>query len=162
MIKFVEFIDKKKREAKKQLKIIEKILLKNGFKVKDHLDEDNSFIFVYNPEKSTFFEGIRIYKIGDQIAFRVQKEEKTEPFGTAYPMSIEDMFTDLISDYQPEKAGHKIIEAVANEVRSFFKKSALAEKEIRDKEFERDPYGKVVIRSSDFGMDYSNLTYSGS
>jgi hypothetical protein len=49
--------------------------------------------------------------------------------------------------------------AVTTEVKKFFQKSSEAEKDLRDKEFDRDPWGKVVVRSSDFGMDYSNLTY---
>ena len=159
MLKFVEFIDKKEREAKKQLKIIEKVLIKDGFKVKEHLDNDDPFLFVFNPEKNTFFDGIRLYKIGNSIAFRVQKEENTEPFGKAYPMDVEEMFTDLVSEYKPEDAGKRIILAIKTEVKKFFEKSAIAEREIRDKEFSRDPWGKVVVRSSDFGMDYSNLTY---
>lgn len=159
MIKFVEFIDKKERETKKQLKIIEKMLLAHDMKVKNHLDDDDPFLFVYNPKKNTFFEGIRIYKIGDQIAFRVQKEEKTEPFGKAYPMDIEEMFTDLITDYKPDDAGRRIMAAVTTEVKKFFEKSSLAERELRDKEFDVNPWSKVVVRSSDYGMDYSNLTY---
>jgi hypothetical protein len=161
MLNFQAFIDKKEREAKKQLKIIEHILTSNGFKVKDHLDDDDPFLFVYNPQKNTFFDGIRVYKIGSNLAFRVQKQEKTEPFGSAYDLPIEDMFTDLITDYKPHEAGKKIIQAVTTEVKKFFTKSSQAEKELRDKEFERtgDPFGKVVVRSSDYGMDYSNLTY---
>ena len=159
MIKFIEFIDKKERETKKQLKIIEKILLANNMQVKNNLNDDDPYLFVYNQKKNTFFEGIRIYKVGDQIAFRVQKEEKTEPFGKAYPMNIEEMFEDLVSDYKPEEAGKRIMAAVTTEVNKFFDRSAIAEKEIRDKDLERDPWGKVVVRSSDYGMDYSNLTY---
>jgi len=159
MIKFVEFLDKKEREAKKQLKIIEKVLLKNGMNVKDHLDDDDPYIFVSNPKKSTFFEGIRIYKVGDQIAFRVQKEEKTEPFGTAYPMNIEEMFEDLISEYKPEEAAKKIMLAVTTEVKKFFERSSLAEKELRDREFDKSGWNKPTINSSNFSVDYSNLTY---
>jgi hypothetical protein len=159
MIKFIEFIDKKERETKKQLKIIEHILLAHEMNVKSHLDDDDPYLFVYNTKKNTFFEGIRIYKVGDQISFRVQKDEKTEPFGRAYPMDIEEMFEDLVTDYKPEEAGRKIMAAVTTEVKKFFDRSAIAEKELRDKEFERDPWGKVVVRSSDYGMDYSNLTY---
>ncbi len=161
MLEFKEFIDKKEREAKKQLKIIEHILATHGFSVKDHLDDDDPFLFVYNPKKNTFFDGIRVYKVGDNLAFRVQKQEKTEPFGKAYGLPIEDMFTDLITDYKPEEAGKKIIAAVTTEVKKFFTKSSEAEKELRDKEFDNtgDPFGKVVVRSSDYGMDYSNMTY---
>jgi hypothetical protein len=158
MIKFKQFIDKKERDAKHQLKIIEHILQKNGFKVNDHLSDDDPYVFVHNPKKDTFFGGIRIYKVGDHIAFRVQREEKTEPFGSAYGMEIEDMFTDLLTDHhKPEEAGKKVMEAVVNEVKRFFEKSAQAEKELRDKEFDQNPFGKVVIRSSDFGIDYSNM-----
>lgn len=159
MIKFVEFIDKKERETKKQLKIIEQILQQHGMDVKNNLQDDDPYLFVYNPQKNTFFDGIRIYKVGDQISFRVQKEEKTEPFGRAYPMNIEEMFEDLITDYKPEEAGKRIMMAVTTEVKKFFDRSAIAERELRDKEFEKDPWGKVVVRSSDYGMDYSNLTY---
>jgi hypothetical protein len=159
MIKFVEFIDKKERETKDQLKIIEQILQQHGLNVKNHLSDDDPYLFVYNPKKNTFFEGVRIYKVGDQISFRVQKEEKTEPFGRAYPMNVEEMFDDLISDYKPEEAGKRIMVAVTTEVNKFFDRSAIAERELRDKEFEKDPWGKVVVRSSDYGMDYSNLTY---
>lgn len=159
MINFIEFIDKKERETKKQLKIIEKILLAHGMTVKNHLHDDDPYLFVYNPKKNTFFEGIRIYKVGDQLSFRVQKEEKTEPFGRAYPMNVEEMFEDLITDYKPDDAGKRIMAAVHTEVVKFFERSAIAERDLRDKEFERDPWGKVVVRSSDYGMDYSNLTY---
>ena len=65
MIKFVEFIDKKERETKKQLKIIEQILQHHGMTVKNNLHDDDPYLFVYNPQKNTFFEGIRIYKVGD-------------------------------------------------------------------------------------------------
>jgi hypothetical protein len=159
MIKFIQFIDRKERESKKQLKIIEHILAKHGMKVKDHLDDDDPFLFVYNPKKNTFFDGIRIYKIGDQIAFRIQKEEKTEPFGKAYGMDIEDMFTDLLTDHHPHKAGERIMQAIITEVKKFFERSSLAEKELREKELDANPWGKVIVRSSDFGMDYSSLSY---
>lgn len=160
-MKFTEFIDKKERDAKKQLKIIEQVLSQQGVKVADHLDDDDPYIFVFNTEKNTFFDGIRIYKIGEHIAFRVQKQEKTEPFGKAYGMDIEEMFTDLMSDYKPEEAGRKIMKALVSEVKKFFEKSAIAEREIRDKEFDNSGSGwnKITINSNDFGMDYSNLTY---
>lgn len=159
-MEFKVFISKEEREAKKQLKIIEQLLSTNGWKVKEYLGDDDPYVFVFNPKKDTFFDGVRIYKVGDQIAFKVQKEEKTHPFGTAYPLAIEDMFFDLISEYKPEEAGRKIIEAVIREMTKFFEKSAEAEKEVRDQEFQRDPFGKAVIRAQDFGIDYANLSYS--
>lgn len=164
MLKFVEFVDKKQRESKHQLRIISKLLESKGFKVKNHLKETDPFIFVFNPEKNTFFEGIRIYKIRNSIAFRIQKEESTQPYGTAYPLDIEEMFEDFIADYDAERAAMRIIEAVSEEIKRFFDKSSEAEKEIRGaEEFDKNPYNpynKVIVRSSDYGVDFSTLNYS--
>jgi len=89
MLKFQEFVDKKEREAIRQLNIVKKLLESREMKVKSYLKEDDPYIFLVNPLKNTFFDGVRIYKIGNSLAFRVQKEEKTHPFGTAYPLDIE-------------------------------------------------------------------------
>src|ERR1017187_6959111 len=99
MRSFNEFVDKKTREAKKQLGIIEKVLHKNGLKVKSHLnDGTDPYVFIEDPTKQLSFGGVRIYKIGDSISFRVQKEEKTHPYGKAYQLDIEGMYKDLTSD----------------------------------------------------------------
>ena len=158
---FFEFIDKKQREAKRHLKIIKKLLESSGIKVADHLKEDDPYIFAFNPQQNILFDGIRIYQIGSILAFRVQKEEKTHPFGKAYALPIEDMFDDLLEDnHNPEHAGKKLVESVAHEIKQFFVKSVEAEKELRDAEVKTgdDAMGKIVIRSNP--NDYSNLIYS--
>ena len=163
MLKFQEFVDKKEREAIKQLNIVKKLLESQEMKVKSYLKEEDPYIFLVNPLKNTFFDGIRIYKIGDSLAFRVQKEEKTHPFGTAYPLDIEEMFNDLLSDHhKPEVAGKKVINAVSNEVKRFFEKSHKAEKDLRSIQLDREPWNKVVVKSNDYGVDYSNLNYTKS
>lgn len=158
---FVEFVDKKEREAKKHLKIVKKLLESQGMKVADHLKADDPYIFVYNPGQNVAFDGVRIYQIGSQIAFRIQKEENTHPFGRAYPLPVEDMFNDLMSDnHKPEVAGKKVIQSVTEEVKSFFIKSAEAEKDLQQTQFGNasDPMNKIAIRST--GSDYSNLVYT--
>lgn len=156
---FNEFVDKKDREAKKQLSILKALLEKHNFGVKDNLDEEDPYIFVQNPDKNLSFEGIRIYKIGDDLAFRVQKSEKTHPYGAAYPLQVEDMFHDLLADdIDEEKAGKEVMQAIVEELRRFFKKSAQAEKELRSGEFGKDPLNKVVVKST--GTDYSNQIYN--
>lgn len=158
---FVEFVDKKEREAKKHLKIVKKLLESQGMKVADHLKDDDPYIFVFNPGQNIAFDGVRIYQIGTQIAFRIQKEENTHPFGRAYPLPVEDMFNDLMSDnHKPELAGKKVIESVTEEVKSFFIKSANAEKDLRGSEFGNasDPMNKIAIRSTN--TDYSNMVYT--
>ncbi len=159
-MEFKEFIDKKEREGKKHLKIVKKLLESGHLKVGDYLEEDDPYIFLHTPAKTLSFDGIRIYKIGNQLAFRIQKEEKTHPFGKAYPMDIEEMFNDLLSDHhKPEVAGKKVIESVINEVNKFFKKTAQAEKELRSREFDKsiDPLGRLVVKST--GTDYSNMVF---
>jgi hypothetical protein len=153
---FLEFVDKKEREGKKHLKIIKKLLESQGIKVAAHLDEEDPYIFMWNPNQNVTFDGIRIYKIGEQIAYRIQKEENTQPFGKAYPLDIEDMFNDLMSDHhKPEDAGKEVVKAVVEEVKRFFAQSAEAEKDLRSGEFSNDG---IAMRSTN--TDYANLVYT--
>lgn len=162
---FGDFVDKKKRDAVHQLKLIEKLLKKKGLKTENFLereDGDDPYIFCFNPQKNTSFDGIRIYKIGKLIAFRIQKESKTHPFGQAYPIQIEEMYNDFLTDEnaKPHDAGKKVIEAVAKEVRKFFEKCEDSEKDQRrnDIEAQKDPGGNIAMRTG--GTDYSALIYS--
>ena len=41
MQQFLEFIDRKQREANKHLKLLERLLQKSDLIVKDHIDEDD-------------------------------------------------------------------------------------------------------------------------
>lgn len=162
---FQTFIDKKKREALKQLNIIEKMLMTTGFRVQSFLNEgdnEDPYVFCYNPKRNTNFDGVRIYKIGNTIAFRIQKESETHPFGTAYSLDIEEMFEDLMSeeDMTEEKAGKKVIQSVAKEITSFFNKSEEAESKERQNSIIGDT-GRVSIGSTT-GTDYSSMIYSKS
>jgi hypothetical protein len=149
---FIEFIDKKKRDAKKHLRIVKKLLESGNMEVKEYLDDEEPYIFLFSPSKELTFDGVRIYQIGSQLAFRLQKEEKTHPFGTAYPLDIEEMFNDLMSDHHnPEKAGKEVVKSVLHEMDRFFKKSISAEKDLRNSEFD----GKIAVRSG--MLDFSNI-----
>ena len=160
MKSFVEFVDHKEREGKRHLRIVKKLLETQGFKVKDHLGSEEPYIFMTAPEKNVSFDGIRIYKIGSQLAYRIQKEEKTHPFGKAYQLNIEEMFDDLLADHrQPETAGKEVVKAVTEEVKKFFLKTAAAEKELRSNEFDRaDPLSRIIIKTT--GSDYSDTVFS--
>jgi hypothetical protein len=133
-IQFLEFVDRKQREGKKHLKLIERLLRKGGMQVYAHLeDEEQPYVFVKAPNEKLSFDGIRVYEIGEMIAYRIQKEEKTHPFGKAYMLDIEDMFNDFMSEnMEEEEAGHKVIESVVEELKKFFTKSGKAEQEMRD------------------------------
>jgi len=162
---FGEFVDKKVRESVRQLELLKQALESNGMKVENFLKtsgEDEPYIFCFSPSRNGSFDGVRIYKIGSNLAFRIQKENKTHPYGSAYPLPVEDMFQDFLSeeDVDQLKAGEKVIEAVSREVRSFFDKSVEAEKGENNDGIEKDgdPAGNVLVRTT--GTDYSSLVHN--
>lgn len=151
-------MDKKKREEIHQLNLIGKLLERNGMKTDNFSDGEDPYIFCSDPAKNSVFNGVRIYKAGDQFAFRIQKERKTHPYGAAYPLPIEEMYDDFLSDEKTDelKAGKKVVEAVSNEIRRFFDKSAEAERKEREKDSLNN--GDVIARS--IGSDYSTKIWS--
>lgn len=153
MDQFLEFVDRKQREAKKHLKLIERLLRKGGMQVFAHLEqEEDPYIFVKSPSHKLSFDGLRIYEIGEMVAYRIQKEEKTHPFGKAYLLDLEDMFNDFMSEnMEEEEAGKKVIESVVEELKKFFQKSAKAEQEMRNSG--QDGSGLIVKTG---GTDYSS------
>jgi len=160
---FHEFVDKKTRRAKRQLQIVEKLLKQQGMTVGSFLEGDDPYIFLKANKGSASFEGVRIYKIGGNLAYRIQKEEKTHPYGKAYSLDIEGMWDDLIGDKMDEEAaGKKIISAVREEFENFFAKSLDAEKQLRQGDFDKkgNPMGNVMLTGT--GSDYSNLVHSKS
>ena len=152
---FCEFVDRKQREARKHLRLIEKALKKSGFSISNYIDQDDSHIFIKNTSPDASFEGIRIYEIGDALAYRVQKEQETEPYGKAYILDLEEMFNDFMSEnIKEEKAGNKVIESLAEEIKQFFARSATAQSEIDGSEKEKT----VILKTG--GTDYSGMVVS--
>lgn len=162
-MKFIEFVNKKERDARKQLALIQKVLEKHDWEVESFVEKiGEPYIYVKAPKGVDLsFEGIRIYKIGNSFAYRVQNESETQPYGDAYPLDVEDMFQDLMSEKMDEsKAGKSVMKAIHDEIGRFFKECARAEKKADANAIEKkdDPLGKVVIRST--GTDYANLVHS--
>jgi len=162
---FGNFVDKKKRECVRQLRLLKQLLESSGMKVENFLNAEDSepYVFCHSPGRDGSFDGVRIYKIGDQLAFRVQKENQTHPYGKAYPLPIEEMFHDFLSDEDVDqmKAGKKVIESVNKEIRRFFDKSVEAERDERSQGVdgdEGDSEGNVMVRTT--GTDYSSLVYN--
>lgn len=156
MQQFFEFIDRKQREAKKHLKLIERLLRKGGMSVYSHLEDEEPYIFVKAPNKKLSFDGVRIYEIGEMIAYRIQKEEQTHPYGTAYMLDVEDMFNDFMSEnMKEEEAGHKVIKSVVEELQKFFSKSGQAEQELNSSDQDRSG---LIIKAG--GTDYSSQVMS--
>lgn len=152
MQQFLEFIDRKQRQNIDDLKTVAKALKKGKLDVKEHLNEDQPYLFVKANNKKLSFEGIRVYKIGEHVAYRIQRLEKSEPFGKTYALNLEDMFNDYMSDgMSQEEAGQKVIESLSEEVKKFFKKSEKAEEEMRTGQ--KDGLG-LIIKTG--GTDYSS------
>lgn len=153
---FSEFIDKKGREGRRQLHIIREVLRKGGMRVADHVESnDDPYIFIANPEAASSFHGVRVYKIGNGVAFRIQREEKTHPYGTAYLLKIPEMFNDLVEDMKEEQAGKKVMEYMVKELKKFFLLSATAETGLQtpDVQGSGDALGRLIVQSS--GTDIS-------
>jgi len=161
MKSFTDFIDKKVRMARKQLNTLKKVFESNNVAVTDFIKESDPYIFIPTTNKSLSFDGIRIYRIGDTMAFRVQKEADTHPYGQAYLLDIESVFNEFIAEKPNEEdAGKRVIKYILEEVKRFFEKTQEAEDDIRSIEFQvdKDPYN--VAPSSTSGTDYANQIYT--
>lgn len=145
-MRFSSFLDKKNSEIKEQLKVIKDVLKENGMEVEDFLNSDSPYLFLKNTNNNLDFGGVRIYKVGSNLAYRIQKEEKTEPYGAAYPLDIEEMFGDLITDMNEEKAADQIKKAVVAEFNNFFQKSNEAQEKINSAGI--DAQSKIVIKGN--------------
>ena len=163
MSTFGEFVDKKMRVARKRLGLVEKVLVRERFIVRPHTeDTEEPYLYVSSPNTRLSFGGVRIYVTGESVAYRVQKDDKTHPYGKSYRLDIEEMYDDLMSedDMTEKKAAVEVVEAVGKELNKFFQESLKAEKEIKHSEFDAigDPLGRVMVRSSmmDFGSLVNN------
>ena len=138
------------------------VLAKHNWEVEDFTENaEDPYIFVKAPkDQSVSFEGVRVYKIGKTLAFRVQNESETHPYGKAYMLDIEGMFNDLMSDaMDEEKSGNSVMSGIDEELKRFFKHSAEAEKELNKSDIDdKESLGKVMVRST--GTDYSNIVHS--
>lgn len=152
---FVEFIDRKHREAKKKLKLVKKLLETDNFEVVSRLDEEEPYLYVRNTEADSNVGGIRIYEIGGSIAYKVQRTEDVQPYGDAYLLDLEEMFHDYMTETDnEEKAGKQVIKSANREIKKFFQKSAEAESALLNK----DPEQRVIMKTG--GTDYASMLLS--
>lgn len=152
-MKFSSFVDNKTNRARKELEVIKEVLKDGGVEAKDFLKERDPYIFVPSTEKGLDFGGVRIYKIGSSMAYRIQNEGDTEPYGASYPLDIEGMFNDLMGEMDEEKAASEIKKAVVEELKGFFKMSSEAQDRMGPDSF--DPQSKIVVGGK--AGDLSNM-----
>ena len=107
---------------------------KDGEDIGDHLKEEDPYLYVHNKNENLSFNGVRVYKIGDIMAYRIQKEEKTHPYGKAYLLDVENMFNEFLEDMEEK-------EEAINGLLWFYPK---------EKQEKLEDYGKVrVLKSQD-------------
>jgi hypothetical protein len=125
-MRFSSFLDKKNKKIKSELEVIRDILKEENFKVEDFLCDDHPYLFLQSSENGLNFDGVRIYKVGSNLAYRIQKENKTAPYGSAYSLNIEGMFEDLITDMDENEAANQIKKAIKEEFKNFFKAQSIS------------------------------------
>lgn len=152
-MRFSTFLDKKTNKARKELGIIRDILSKGGMKVDDATEESDPFLFVPSTKQSLDFGGVRIYKVGSNMAYRIQNERNSEPYGESYPLDLEGIFEDLISEMDSEKAAKEVKKAVLEELKGFFEGSLKAQDELISSGL--DPHNKIIVVPGKVG-DLSN------
>ena len=153
-MRFSSFLDKKSNEAKRQLKILRDIMSESDIKVEDFIEGKDPYLFVPNTEKDLDF-GVRIYKVGSELAYRIQRRKDTQPYGEAYPLNLESCFSDLVSDMDEEEAAEKIKKAVVNDLKLFFKKSSEAHDEILAGGEKDDGTGRVIVSAGNGDLSNS-------
>jgi hypothetical protein len=152
-MKFSSFLDKKVMEAKRRLGVIRDVLSESDIPVKDFLKSEDPYLFVEDPDKEMEF-GIRIYKVGSRIAYRIQRESDTQPYGEAYPMDVEKYFSDLVTDMDEDEAADKIKKALVEEVKSFFKKSSKANDDMLASKSD-DATGRIIVSANNGDLSNS-------
>lgn len=141
-MRFSSFVDIKTNKARKELGVIRDVLKEGGVEVKDFLKGEDPHLYVPSTKKSLDFGGVRVYKIGSTIAYRIQNDSDTQPYGMSYPLDVEGMFEELVGEMGEEDAAEEIKKAVAEEINHFFEKSLEAQDEIGPQPF--DPQSKIV------------------
>lgn len=156
-MKFSSFIDVKNKQTIKQLETLKEILSKE-FSIDAYLENESPYIYL-RAKKETPFQGVRIYKIGSNWAYRIQNESETEPYGKAYPIDIERMFEDLIPDMSEDEAGGVIADALIEEFNNFFDKSAKLDKELSSGQFSKNDISNATVVVGSNSGDFTNSIY---
>lgn len=158
LMKFTKFLDSKHRSYRRKLSIIENVLKAFNIKVESYLNQSDSYLYVPADVDGLSFNGIRIYGIGDIIAFRVQNESTSHPYGKSYEIKIEELFNTLISeDMDSTKAGKEVAKYIKEELISFVKTSVKAEEESAGMTKD-DGFGKIIVNP--YGIDYATSIFN--
>lgn len=128
---FNEFRERKDREGARHLRIIKRVFEHAGLTVDDFTKEDDPYVYLHANDGRLLFGGVRIYSIGESIAYRIQNDPESHPYGKSYHLDVESIFNDLISENDDEqKAGEEVMKAIVEEFKTFFEKTLKAQDEL--------------------------------
>jgi hypothetical protein len=156
---FLEFTMDVDRSQIKKLRLISKLLKKDGLRVDEMFDNDKPYVFLYSSVPDTSFAGIRIYILGNLIGFRVAKQYDTEPYGESYNFALQDVYETMLDNnatlkmkLDPEVVGKQLVNSIGQQIRKFFKESKAAEEymisgEILNREAQKNSRGTVVVQN---------------
>jgi len=164
MKNFLEFVNVKDDQKVENLELLTTILRNDGLKVHEFLDNHKEpYIYVFNPLDDLSFQGVTVYKKGDILAFRAQRYQDSQPYGSAYNIDMQGIYDDLLyKENDKKKALGIICKKLCKNMRDFFRKSKKAEDEVLKSQLrspeDSDGAGQIIIRNT--GTDYSNQIYS--
>lgn len=154
-MKFSSFLDIKNKKTIRELEIL-KDLLSKDFKIESFLHLDKPYLYLKSNRNDLSFDGVRIYKVGSNMAYRIQNENESEPYGQAYPLNLEEMFQDLIPDMSEDEAGELIANALVEEFNNFFKKSSDLQDELQKGQFSKNDMSSAVVVVGSNSGDFTN------
>lgn len=157
---FSSFLNRHERQAKKHLKLLERILKENGLEITSFSEDKFPYIHVKSPMPLSF-GGLKIYIMNDGIIFRCQDDASSGAFGKAYKIDIDEMYNDFLAEkdnINEEKAAKRTVKAIVEELKEFFEKSKDAEQSIRRAEIDKtnDPVAGYASNRT-FDMSSPNM-----
>jgi hypothetical protein len=170
MLTFLEYsIHRVREQQPKKLKLLLQAIKAAGLVAIDHTDnEKDPHIFLKAFPQPEEFDGVRVYILGHIVAFRVQKNEGTSPYGKAYLLDMQKIYEDLLEEEDPNTEEEKretlkkLVRKIGDKIRNFWKDSIKDEEEqLKDElgSMNRTDIGGAMLAPA-YGGDYSNAVYS--
>jgi hypothetical protein len=168
---FLEYaIHRVKTFEPKRLHNLYLALKKGGLAVINRIHQQNDpHLWVQAHPQPEEYRGLRIYLLGNICAFRVQKLEKTEPYGKSYLLDLQEMYDNILEDLgeeednkDPNMAMNILIKQMCDKIRKFYIDSIKDEEEFLSAQLngpERQDIGGAAILPVT-GIDYSSQVYS--
>jgi len=151
---FFEFFKRDEYESRKHLKLLKKVFSDDGMYSIDFTDGEHEEPYIYVAAPSDVsYQGLRVYQKGNILAFRVQKNPKTVPYGTPVEIKIQNILDKILMDVDNEDdAVENLNKEICKIVKDFFKQTKTAEEKILNAELSDDSldgFGQITIRNAD-------------